>query len=320
MKVDDRFVSLIRPHEKLTRMTVGLMAHVFFKKYNALVGPRQKVLHVDPSRLSRLPSAEVAYHVLFKNQAVEWSETLFQGGDIDIIVFSAHSPAWVLQYVEVLNMDLRVNREFNALIKFPSPDVDPRKTVVRALEVLSDSAPVFFDLVKAMVRQVIVVGGEDFVGASSKIFLGAIVIKSGKDFTVADCIDALVHEASHIDLYIRQWVDPFVKNPGRLIPSPLRKYDRPSEAVIHAVFVLARVCSALMHINSTCSLGKVNSDAQRLLISNVLRLNDGIETLKTSGGLTYGGGILLEAARTIHRETSVFIKSSESNKYFYMSR
>lgn len=82
--------------------------------------------------------------------------------------------------------------------------------------------------------------------------MGTIVIAPKITWCLADYVENLIHEMSHIDLFIRQLIDPIVEK-NVLLNSPLRKNKRPTIGVFHAAFVLSRVVKLLAALlNDQC--------------------------------------------------------------------
>jgi hypothetical protein len=94
------------------------------------------------------------------------------------------------------------------------------------------------------INNIIVVNCENLVACSSFKFMGTIVIAPKATWCLADYVENLTHEISHIDLFIRQLIDPLVEK-NVLLDSPLRNNKRPTIGVFHAAFVLSRVVAIL---------------------------------------------------------------------------
>lgn len=116
--------------------------------------------------------------------------------------------------------------------------------IAEAEEILVRLAPDAYDALRIYIQHILVVTCEDLVAVSSPAFLGDIAIAPKESWTVVDYIENLVHEASHIDLFVRQTIDPLVARES-LLASPFRRRLRPAIGVFHAAFVLTRIAATL---------------------------------------------------------------------------
>ncbi|MBS9440795.1 MFS transporter [Photorhabdus heterorhabditis] len=81
------------------------------------------------------------------------------------------------------------------------------------------------------INDILIVKCDNFIASSSIKFLGTIIIAPKKHWKIIDYMENLIHEMSHIDLYIKQLVDPLVISKN-LIKSPFRNYNRPVIGVL----------------------------------------------------------------------------------------
>ena len=140
------------------------------------------------------------------------------------------------------------------------------------------------------INNIIIVDCDDLVACSSHKFMGTIVIAPKMSWCFADYVENLIHELSHIDLFIRQLIDPIVEK-NILLESPFRKDKRPTIGVFHAAFVLSRVVTIL----ATLSNEKHEAALTRLrFLNNYENLIETLETLNNAPFLTNMGKILLE--------------------------
>ncbi|WP_255541658.1 aKG-HExxH-type peptide beta-hydroxylase [Legionella bononiensis] len=143
---------------------------------------------------------------------------------------------------------------------------------------------------QSFIKNIIVVDCEDLVACSSFKFMGTIVIAPKTTWCLADYVENLIHEMSHIDLFIRQLIDPIVEK-NVLLDSPLRKSKRPTIGVFHAASVLSRVVqllSALLNDQYETELTRVR------LSNNYQNLKAALDTLKNAQFLTNVAKMLLE--------------------------
>ncbi|ADP10481.1 hypothetical protein EJP617_08000 [Erwinia sp. Ejp617] len=114
------------------------------------------------------------------------------------------------------------------------------KMTSMAIKFLSESDDCLDFALRSMVGRIVIVNCDELVGCSSPLFLGLIIIAPKGNWTIYDYMENIIHEMSHIELYIKQIVDPLVIK-GSYLKSPFRNQPRPASGVYHAAFVLARI-------------------------------------------------------------------------------
>lgn len=140
------------------------------------------------------------------------------------------------------------------------------------------------------INTIIIVECDDLVACSSFKFMGTIVIAPKITWCLADYVENLIHEISHIDLFTRQLIDPLVEK-NVILDSPLRKNKRPTIAVFHAAFVLTRVVSLLTALLTD----KYEAELTRIrLLDNYQNLISALDTLNNAPHLTNVAKMLLE--------------------------
>ncbi|MBS9425035.1 aKG-HExxH-type peptide beta-hydroxylase [Photorhabdus caribbeanensis] len=148
------------------------------------------------------------------------------------------------------------------------------------------------------INDILIVKCDNFIASSSIKFLGTIIIAPKKHWEVIDYMENLIHEMSHIDLYIKQLVDPLVISKN-LIKSPFRNYDRPAIGVYHSAFVLSRIILYTRHKNINESNPKIDccriESHKKKLIETLHLFNDSIN-------LTDMGSFLLHQMKFVTLE------------------
>lgn len=90
---------------------------------------------------------------------------------------------------------------------------------------------------------------DGFGGASTFFCPGAAMVNVARKRNIAQVIEVLVHEASHLLLFAQAGSGGLSQNdPTQTYQSPLRNDPRPMEGIFHAVFVCCRVHHVLKHI------------------------------------------------------------------------
>ena len=122
----------------------------------------------------------------------------------------------------------------------------------QALDLLRAGAPDLFGELRALVRQVVLVGqgagpqGFVFGGASTFSLWGALVLNADAFGDRLEVAISLAHESAHSHLFGLALGGRLTENEAAdRYPSPLRRDMRPMEGVAHATYVTARMAYAL---------------------------------------------------------------------------
>ncbi|WP_210193148.1 hypothetical protein [Dickeya oryzae] len=95
--------------------------------------------------------------------------------------------------------------------------------LLQAIEILSQSDVVLGYALRNFIGRILIVNCDSLVASSSILYLGLVIISPKDDWTIFDYMENLIHEMSHIELYIKQLVDPLVLS-GTTLKSPFRIY------------------------------------------------------------------------------------------------
>lgn len=249
-------------------------------------------------KLGRIPHPALMHAILVKKD-ISWlgdMQTVASTCDAPIQpqvhAYTQGSPLWIQDYVSSINQATLEQGELETTVSPSDGDSTAFSALQEALSTLQQQVPNAYALIESLVHDIIVVDSPALIGATTKLFLGGILINPNQAHSVPHYIDTLVHEASHIELYIRQMLDPFVLDETRMIASPLRKSLRPAGAVLHASFVLGRVCMVLNELVHKLPQWQWRSAALELLQANASAFDQGLEMLHTLPDLTAAGLIL----------------------------
>lgn len=143
------------------------------------------------------------------------------------------------------------------------------KHIISSLRILNNSHPILGYALHKFIKQILIVECNELIATSSIAFLGLIVISPKNEWTLYDYMENLVHEVSHIELYIKQLIDPFVTT-NAVLHSPFRLQKRPANAVFHAMFVLARIILYLDGIDQYDNEVNIYQDRRARLISSLI--------------------------------------------------
>lgn len=125
-----------------------------------------------------------------------------------------------------------------------------RENILEAIELLSTNSVVMDYALRNLIGRVVIVSCDSLVATSSVLFLGLIVISPKENWTLSDYVENIIHEMSHIELYIKQLLDPLVST-GTYLKSPFRDQPRPVNGVFHAAFVLTRIIFYMHNLTSS---------------------------------------------------------------------
>ncbi|GEM_PF-3396150 len=151
------------------------------------------------------------------------------------------------------------------VIKPSSYSETTSKYILDSLELIRSVDCDAYSCIKKYVRIILIVKSEDLVAATSLDFLGIVVIAPKSEWTLIDFVENIVHEASHIDLFMRQLIDPIVIG-DKCLPSPFREHLRPQIGVFHATFVLCRI----IHIFHKVYKTQIKDDLFKTRLRNTL--------------------------------------------------
>jgi HEXXH motif-containing protein len=161
------------------------------------------------------------------------------------------SDPWTAGHLELMNQAQPVG-------PYPKRDISPVKaigadlaaTITESMALLAVSWPEAYAEVTRYTKLVVPFRSKYLSGWSTPLFQGAAFIRSAPG-EVPFTFERLVHESAHQRLFaiqraVRLHNDP----PGKLLPSALRKDQRPTAGVYHAAFVCGRLAEAFTRAES----------------------------------------------------------------------
>ncbi len=277
-------ISNISPNINIINFEIVLWHKYLLKKSNT---PTQHDL-----RGNAITHPKLCWEILF-NDSLPNKSYNNEDNSIEIYYYNESSENWIKKIVDYFNETSVQESTELSKVTFKEYDEAINIKIQTALEILSNSAKDFKILVEKMIRTITICQGGDFYGASIAHVLGFVLIDSGINWTIPLLIDTLVHEASHIELFIRQLVDPLVVRGQQYLKSPFRKLKRPQSAVLHSAFVLCRVCEVLEKIINDKSVEKLyREQTESLLKSNQKLLKEALYSLKEGAIFSEHGKIL----------------------------
>ncbi len=169
------------------------------------------------------------------------------------------------------------------------PHNDIADKISQALMALAIWWPDGHSLATLLIKEIYLVDSPHLLSATMPRFHGAILLSPKSDWGVAHFIEALVHEASHLELNVRRMVEPFLLNPSETAYSALRSELRPLLGILHAAFVLCRTTESLLRTSSEPSL---HHECRLLYQQFVPILHDTLASLCASARFTEVGAQL----------------------------
>lgn len=167
-------------------------------------------------------------------------------------------------------------------------DKSSEQQLLEALDILHVIWPEAAQQIEVLVQEVVWFSAPKFWSGSSPYAFGAIFINPKPHWTVPYFVDTLLHESGHLSLMIKQTRDPLLENPYAKSASPLRKDLRPLIGILHATFVLIRICTGLKKYTSYKDLPN-QGDANQLLMNYFSRIENALETLSINAKWTDSG-------------------------------
>lgn len=155
------------------------------------------------------------------------------------------SDPWISIHLEAMNGANRVG-------PYPKRDISPiphvseelRATISQATAVLDESWPEANAEVARYTRLIVPFHSKHLQGWSTPLFQGAAFIQAVPG-DVAFTFERIVHESAHQRLFaIQRFTRISNDPPDKLLPSALRKDQRPTIGVYHAAFVCGRLAEA----------------------------------------------------------------------------
>jgi HEXXH motif-containing protein len=166
------------------------------------------------------------------------------------------------------------------------------ETYVAAMRVIEEAWPELMAEIADHVRLAVPFGSKLIVGWAYMLFQGAIFIKAVPG-DVFFTVERIVHEASHLRLYLMTVVPLHYNSPTDLLPSPFRADPRPVSGLYHAAFVYGRLIDFFRRAaHSTGNEAYAQRAAE--LIS---RFDEAVTTLFRRAKLSEVGSRLLEELR-----------------------
>ncbi len=132
--------------------------------------------------------------------------------------------------------------------------------------------------------------------ATSTSAFGAVFLEESAFNSQILLLDLLVHEATHLELLLRNYFFQPLQNPEEYGPSPFRTEPRPLDAVLHAVFVLARLLMLHSRWPPSVRVGSAVVDDYRA------KFAEGLSGLERHARCTDLGEVLLDELASVRSQ------------------
>ena len=168
------------------------------------------------------------------------------------------------------------------------------QNLLSAMDLLAKHFPIAHTEIEQIVTHVVWFSAENFWSSTDPAAFGALFINPRINCTRVNMLETLLHESGHLHLMIKQTMDPLLLNPNQRAASPLRKDPRPLIGVLHATFVLMRMCYGhKLLLEGTQLTQSEHRICTNLLSEHMKNLRNGIELLLLHAELTKVGDELI---------------------------
>ena len=209
------------------------------------------------------------------------------------------APSWARSGLARLAQEYSVATNTFASLRFGAAEPRRAKDSLDALMgVLDHVWPEIRLHVERHVDDVFLIHGDTIRSCSAPYVFGGIFINADPDWGPVNYFDALLHETSHLSLYVKSRLSRLAENSGELICSPLRTDVRPVEAVLHAVFVLRRICEGMLRYRDGPAWLENKDEATQLGRMYTKNLVDGLKSLAEKASFTSAGGELFDTLQS----------------------
>jgi len=176
-----------------------------------------------------------------------------------------------------------------------------QRSLEKGLIVYQNAFPNFYREFEELVSEILLLNSQRLKQGSSADLFGMIYKSYQHPWkTVADILDLLVHEQSHLYIYLLNHDDRLILNPMDRFEAPLRKEKRPLIGIFHATFVLARMQYVLKKAHEGRLLPRHEQhDCQTRVTYYQKRFRAGFEVLQKHAQLTPLARQLMTSAKTL---------------------
>lgn len=223
-----------------------------------------------------------------------------------------HRDHWWIQLAlnkQIQELETDLNRAVNIEI---CEKVD-LEMIQRSLCLIKEIWPEADRQIQRLVQKIVVVQEKDgnFRSATAAYSFGAVFLNPRKDWNAIHYMDTWLHESGHLSLQIKQSLGRMIKNLHQKTDAPLRDDQRWLNGILHAAFVLWRMCEGLNRLKNHASLLSIQEKTtiQELLEYNWDRFRFAMNTLEKEAEFTNMGQLffdeLTQELNTMHKRVII---------------
>jgi len=225
--------------------------------------------------------------------------------DAEMKILQLNESFYSAQEISCLNLWLDMEPENSIGLSALETEefMQARNNLLRALKVIKEELPDFYDEMSACIREIILAkpSGQQkmtFGGVSSFALWGALCLNIEAHSDWRAYIPSLIHEYSHNVLFAKAMHGPLVNNdPQAGYFSPLRESLRPMDGIYHAAFVSAREALAAQKLLSNTPL--MSDEGMRSFFEATMQrsaetFNDCLVSIRSDGQLSELGQAILD--------------------------
>lgn len=151
----------------------------------------------------------------------------------------------------------------------------------RALNLLQKIWPEARRQIDRYVQRIVLLEGNNFESGTAAYAFGAAFINPGPDWNSIKFMDILLHESGHLSLMVKQSFGRLIHNFQDKASSPLREEERWLNGIIHAAFVISRICYGMQKVkqNPQYFTAEELKVADQLLGENLVHFAKALDTL-----------------------------------------
>jgi HEXXH motif-containing protein len=206
---------------------------------------------------------------------------------------NGHPSWWADRAIDRLENAVAVVQSVSLSYSVSAPDESIR-SYNRAVLRLRSLWPEAADELRLLAPSIVFVGGGDFRSATFQRLFGVLLLGDAQCRTLPGIVEALVHEAAHLSLFLRTAYTPLLNNPGAIVRHPLLDCPRPLEGAFHAAYVLERMATVLSFWWQTPTEEDEEAEVEERFFDAQTKLTATIGTIRATADLTQAGARYLD--------------------------
>lgn len=259
---------------------------------------RLNVLHSDLA--SSVQSEDVERVEIIANKLVEDN---FEVSDFEFINIDHLDSYYTPLIKNICKQEVPEKVEFYPLLQNEFEHM--KAETFRGLNTIKDVCPDYFEEATSLINEILFLKAERLRHGSSLNSFGLIYRNYFFRWEhLTDTIDIIIHELSHIYLFLLNMRDSIIVNSMDLHDSPLRVDKRPLIGIYHAAFVLARVIDVLTKCIENDAIPKdERTYCCELIEAHRTRFQMGMSVLNIHAQMTPLGQALIVSASQLVEES-----------------